>query len=266
MRILVILFSLFSLALYAQTPTANPTIKEGWISTPDGPAKVNYQIIDGVPMLGGDMEIEIYEHPEQIREKGAGRWWRWRKWPNKTIPYVIDERIPNKERIYNAIKHYHQETEIKLIPRTNEKSYVYFQYNGENGGCNSFIGRRCPWCKQVIRIPDWCGKGSVVHEIGHALGLIHEHSRWDRNKHLKVHWNNIIVKQWHNFFRIPIIFRNYTPFDFDSIMMYGPYGFARDKDKPTITKRDGSLYNVQRQALSELDKQAIAKMYGYWKQ
>ena len=237
---------------------------EGWISTPDGPAKVKYQIIDGVTMIGGDMEVTIYDDPSEIEQKGAGRWWSGRKWPNKTIPYVIDENIPNKERILEAIKYYHQDTEIKLIPRTNEKSYVYFKFNGENGSCSSFIGRMCPWCKQTIRVPNWCSKGSIIHEIGHALGMIHEQSRWDRDNHVKIHWDNIERANKFNFYRTPIIFKSYTEFDFDSIMLYGPYAFAIDKTKPTITKRDGSTYQVQRNELSEKDKETIAKMYSYF--
>lgn len=260
-----IILSMLLILSIAANAFANSEL-EGWISTPDGPAKVKYQIKDGVPMIGGDMEVTIYDDPSDIEQKGAGRWWRGRKWPNKTIPYVIHQDMPEtlRTRILDAISYYHQNTQIQLVRRTNEKSFVSFQYNGADGSCSSFIGRKCPWCKQIIRIPDWCGTGSVIHEIGHALGMIHEQSRWDRNNHVKIHWNNIEPANKYNFYRIPILFRSYTDFDFDSIMMYGPYAFAVDKTKPTITKPDGSLYEVQRRELSEHDKEAIAKMYGYF--
>lgn len=239
-------------------------LRVGWISTLNGPIKVHYQIIDGVPMIGGDMEVTIYDDPDDIIDKGAGVWLSAMKWPRRTIPFEIDENMPRflKDRIEGAINHYHQETQINLIRRTNEASYVFFKYNG-NASCSSYIGRKCAWCKQVIRIPDWCSKGSIIHEIGHALGLIHEQSRWDRGRYIKIHWTNIEQKNQSNFEIIPFIYRTYTSFNFKSIMMYGPYAFAIDKTKPTITKKDGSLYQIQRKELSELDKKALAKIYNY---
>lgn len=237
--------------------------KVGWIDTEFGPKKVTYQMIDGVAMAQGDMEIEVYETKEMVRHKGAGVWDSYRKWRNKTIPYKIDAAIPNKQRIYDAIKHYHQETQIRLIPHTNERAYVVFKYNGENGSCSSFIGRKCPWCSQIIRVPNWCGKGSIIHEIGHALGMIHEHTRWDRGNYVKINFDNIKEDAKSNFYRFPLVFRSYTSFDFDSIMMYGPYAFAIDRSIPTITKKNGNVYSVQRNALSERDKAALAKMYNY---
>jgi hypothetical protein len=34
-------------------------------------------------------------------------------------------------------------------------------------------------------------RGTYLHEIGHALGLIHEHNRPDRHNHMKIMWRNV---------------------------------------------------------------------------
>ena len=56
--------------------------------------------------------------------------------------------------------------------------------------CFSSIGR--VGGRQVVSLHDNCKyRGKVVHEILHALGFFHEHSRSDRDKYIKVIWKNI---------------------------------------------------------------------------
>lgn len=234
--------------------------EKGFISTPHGAAEVNYQIIDGVPLFEGDIEIDPKAQASEISIYGVGRWIWWRRWPNRTVHYTIDPQIKDQAKIHWAINHINEKTQIKMIERTNERDFVHFKYNGKNGGCNSFIGRK--WGKQLIRVPEWCKQGGVVHEILHALGMQHEQTRWDRNKYLKVHWDNIEGSAKHNFYRAPFISWSYTEFDFDSIMLYGPYAFSKNK-KLTITKRDGSKYKENRKEMSYMDRLTIAKMYNY---
>ena len=58
--------------------------------------------------------------------------------------------------------------------------------------CWSYLGRI--GSGQILSLvkPQCIDKGTVIHELLHALGFWHEHSRPDRDEHIQVIWNNII--------------------------------------------------------------------------
>lgn len=60
--------------------------------------------------------------------------------------------------------------------------------------CNSYIGRRSYFKNkgQPLSLQGRCFTYSAtIHEILHALGVFHEHIRPDRDKYLKILWENI---------------------------------------------------------------------------
>ena len=68
----------------------------------------------------------------------------------------------------------------------------------------------------------------IAHELGHVLGLYHEHSRPDRDLHVRVHAENIVESSMASFARLDPqdIDIESTPYDLDSIMHYGPLASA----------------------------------------
>ncbi|RWS00997.1 uncharacterized protein B4U79_09347 [Dinothrombium tinctorium] len=184
-------------------------------------------------------------------------------WPQRTIIYSIDPRLAYiSPLIRAAMKHIEQKTCIRFKPRTNEVHYVRI-FNG--GGCYSAVGR-VRMGAQPLSLGYGCHYlGVVVHELMHAIGFFHHHMRTDRDQYLRIHWHNI-HPNFHGQFRRLYSYENriYTPFDYESIMLYGSRTFSRDRFSITMspTKPGVVLRDVQhKRFLSKDDATSINKLY-----
>ncbi|XP_023221597.1 astacin-like metalloprotease toxin 5 [Centruroides sculpturatus] len=183
------------------------------------------------------------------------------KWPNGIVPYIIDPSLANvTNRIKEAMDEITGTTCIKFVPRTTEENYVRF-FRGE--GCYSKVGRNGG--SQPISLGRGCHvKNIIVHEIGHALGFYHEHSRSDRDSYLIIHWDNIRTNMASQFRKLQpnqnILFNN---FDINSIMLYGETAFSKDGVSKTISSKSGVRLKKtnEKPGLSTSDISRIKALY-----
>nr|XP_058972703.1 MAM and LDL-receptor class A domain-containing protein 1-like [Pocillopora verrucosa] len=183
-------------------------------------------------------------------------------WPSNTVPYIIDKSIGQQgvKAINDAIKDYHSQTCLKFVSRTTQKNYIRFTVGD---GCSSSIGRTARG-EQKINLHRGCWfKGVVIHEIAHAIGFFHEQSRSDRDSYVKILYENIQKGVEDNFqkFDQGEIQHLGEPYDYSSIMHYGPNDFTRN-GRPTIMGlRSGSNQMGQRKGFSANDVRQINKLY-----
>jgi len=186
------------------------------------------------------------------------------RWPNRIIPYVIQGNFNNAQLnlIKDAMNEYQKHTCLRLVPRTNEKDYV--KIVSENTGCWSYVGKvggeqiinlQIPGCVTI--------RGTVIHEIMHAVGFWHEQSRDDRDKYVTINWNNIIESTKSNFAVLSSdqVADYGVGYDYNSVMHYSAYAFAKDPFVKTIIPKDSNARIGQREGFSLSDYTKINRMY-----
>ncbi|MGH3912128.1 MAG: M12 family metallopeptidase [Pseudonocardiaceae bacterium] len=183
-------------------------------------------------------------------------------WPKGIIPYEIQPDMPNLQHVEEAIEHWNSSgVPVQLVPRAGQQDYVEFVMSEH---CSSRKGRGGG--RQEIRLSPACRTGVVLHEIGHATGLGHEHCRHDRDQFLeKIHLENIYPEALSNFLKQPDNGEMLGEYDFDSIMHYSQKAFSRNRGRTIMPKEElvppGVLIGQRRQ-LSAGDIQRLVYLYG----
>ena len=94
--------------------------------------------------------------------------------------------------------------------------------------------------EQVVNLafPSCIGaKGTIAHELMHALGFYHEHTRPDRNDYVIIDFDNIEQGKQRNFRRQTGPGANmYDHYDWNSVMHYDDYAFRNRMWNGELTK------------------------------
>ena len=101
-----------------------------------------------------------------------------------------------------------------------------------------------------------------MHELGHVIGFVHEHSRFDRDNYITILWENISPGAEVNFCRFP---RNTIDslghdYDYASIMHYSSRAFSRNGKRTIKPVKPGITFGASPQ-LSAVDIQKANQMY-----
>jgi hypothetical protein len=150
---------------------------------------------------------------------------------------------------------------IQFVPYTNQPDYVNFDFDPNNfsGQCESYVGR--VGGEQNVGGSVSCDLGTILHEMGHVVGLYHEMSRPDRDTYITINTGNLIKGSESNFDKLGDDFQDLTLFDYASVMEYIPYAFTRNGGVVAESIPPGiALSSLTGYSASDVD--GIERLYG----
>lgn len=209
------------------------------------------ETVGGWRVADGDMIVN--------REASLGA----RLWPGGRIPYEVAPNFRMRECLDAAIREWNTRTPIRLAPRAGEPDYAVFTPATRSFTSVGLVGGSQP----VFLAEGDCQYGMyrvMVHEIGHTVGLFHEHQRSDRDRYIRV------IPE--NFFLAPVtqdlvsvLGAPLGPYDYASVMHYGLLGGSASGapaletiPKGIPTGLDVGMANM----LSAGDIDAVQRRYG----
>lgn len=190
------------------------------------------------------------------------------RWPHGIIPYTIDSSLSGEPArvAMGAMKEWMERTCVRFEAAGSEAAGKAGHNNNINivdgAGCRAGIGY---WGRSfsVSLSRRGCTRHkSHLHELGHVIGLHHEQCRTDRDSSLKIVWDNISMMGSLQYTKEEGATNFGIPYDYCSIMHYGPKYFASNK-KFTMLTRDQDYQHTIGSAshLSFYDAKIVNLMY-----
>ena len=203
-------------------------------------------------------------------------------WPGGVIPYDISKLTDEQQNIVMRAMQRWLDTgaRISFVPRTNETEYANFTGKLDAGNNTSLVGFRKGARADINITAFWWRQQEWMpaHELGHVIGFFHEHSRWDRDEFVTIHYENIKPGRASDYDWVPrtnwIV--SSTPYDYRSIMHYRTCwtskceSLCKDGDgsspcvviDPVGTNYDGIIGQWGNNGISALDTEKVRLVYG----
>ena len=206
----------------------------------------------------GDMVFSVDQLKKAAKTSGG---LRGRPWPNGLVYYSFQDDVDEtlQDQFRNAFRLWETGTSVVFVERTTEVNHISITAATTNFSSVGMAGGR-----QTLAVTSNASTATILHELGHALVMHHEHQRSDRDNYVNIFRENIESGSLNNFDLITATF-NYTPYDFHSIMHYSKAAFSKNgqhtiEPKPAYAE---FLEQMGRQnTLSFGDRESIRKLYG----
>ncbi|XP_052217899.1 cell death abnormality protein 1-like [Dreissena polymorpha] len=129
-----------------------------------------------------------------------------------------------------------------------------------------------PYSNKTLHSSAAFQKGLYLHEIGHAIGLVHEHQLPNRDQYIEILYQNVqpSMRIWFNKYSAQEVDQLKVDYEYSSVMHYGITAFSSDGKSQTIKAlhpdKESSIGRVYRKELSFTDVKIVNLMYQCAKQ
>ena len=174
-------------------------------------------------------------------------------WPNGIIPYEIQDGFSPKDRagIACAMAYMEKNTCLRFKPDTDQASFSKLIFVPEKWGgfcqTNFWKTNGSTLVKLHLSTDSVCTFGrTLIHEMVHGLSGSPTQTRYDRDAHVEILWDNVLEEKKNQFKICSGLcdFSKAFPYDCDSIMHYAKNQMAIDRTKPTMRPKDPSKCNL----------------------
>lgn len=262
---LLVLFAASTLWGQARQPEIRTGIFRGlkvtytWIPGKDGSGKAVFQ---------GDILLDhVQESPNAPGVDSVGVAYSQYLWPKVgsvyQVPYIIDPASGDLTNLNAAITQFNSTFAgvIQFVARTTEADYVNFNFDANNlsGVCDANEGRAGG--EQTVAGSGSCTVATILHEMGHTIGVWHEQSRPDRDTYVSVNYKAVIRASRSNFDKLLDNDQALTPYDYASVMEYPAFSFSRN-GLPAIETIPAGMPLSNPNGYSAADIDGIDRLYG----
>ncbi|MDD4598815.1 MAG: M12 family metallopeptidase [Lentimicrobiaceae bacterium] len=199
--------------------TTKAPIKSGSFIFPGeaSPVQIKYRFIDGMVVLDGgtilgkesELKTEVqratgnaspdvdqpHDAVRSVQQALLAVSSRNKLWDNGILYYQTENLSTLLiNRLDETIKILERETNIRFVPASaaNKDVVVYRINKDANAHGESYsTGLGKVGGKQYIALHKLASVSTIIHETFHALGIMHEQCRNDRDSYIQIHWDNL---------------------------------------------------------------------------
>lgn len=194
-------------------------------------------LLDEVPDGGDVSDIDAgtgtgvsYSHPL------GGTTYRW---PNAEIPFKFSGTwsTADKQVVTDQMDLWEALTRVSFIDDPDCSSCLVIDHAGSS--CNSNVGTSSGSYMHLPTSDNCVASNIVMHELGHVIGLAHEHQRSDRDTYVTVHPDNLADSNDSNFDKATSSSSTEPvgAYEYSSVMHYRAFGHTGN-GRMTLTRND----------------------------